>query len=56
MGPLPYWDLGFGDLDAEELAEIQTALTDLKVMEALAELTERLQASRGQTLLTSLLS
>jgi hypothetical protein len=51
LGPLPYWDLGYGDLDAEELAEIQTALTDPKVVAALASLTERLQTNK-----TSLLS
>jgi site-specific DNA recombinase len=46
LGPLPYWDLGFGDLDSDELAEIQTALTDPKVVAALAGLTNRLQAEK----------
>jgi hypothetical protein len=53
-GPLPYWDLGFGDLDAKDLAEIQTGLTDPTVVEALAALTDRLRALRGSSQLSSL--
>jgi site-specific DNA recombinase len=55
LGPLPYWDLGYGDMDAEELTEVQTALTDPKVVAALASLTQRLQANKT-SLLSSLVS
>jgi hypothetical protein len=51
-GPLPHWDIGFGTADAEELAEFKAELTDPKVVEALAALTERLQVHRSSLLLS----
>jgi len=45
-GPLPYWYLSFGDLDAEALATTQAALTDPDVVAAFAALTDRLQVQR----------
>jgi DNA invertase Pin-like site-specific DNA recombinase len=47
IGPLPYWDIGFGNLGPGALAETQTALTYPEVVAALAALTERLQINRS---------
>jgi hypothetical protein len=45
-GPLPYWDLFYGDLDQRERTEMQAALTDPEVVAALAALTDRLRVQR----------
>jgi site-specific DNA recombinase len=55
LGPLPFWDIGFGNADAEDLAEFKAELADPRVLQASVELAERVQAQR-QSLLSSLSS